>query len=89
MFLIVPATFRLGVFDLLLLDGTLLIGIGLASQGALGPALVLKDEHILRPGRCSKPNMAHELILTREKNPAHHLANMLIRVLTSTYLNKG
>jgi hypothetical protein len=33
MFLVVPTqqTFRLGVFDLLLLDGTLLISIGLAN----------------------------------------------------------
>ena len=42
-----------------------------------------------QPGRCSAPNMAHQLILTRDKHPAPSLANMLIRVVTSTYLNKG
>ena len=40
-----------------------------------------------QPGRCSTPNMAHQLILVRDNNPAHPLANMLIRVVTSTYLN--
>ena len=40
-----------------------------------------------KPGRCSTPNVAHQLILIRDKNPAPPLANMQIRVVT--YLNKG
>ena len=47
-------------------------------------------EHVPpQPGRCFIPNMAHQLILIRDKNPAPPLANMLIGVATSTYLNKG
>ena len=42
-----------------------------------------------QPGRCSMPSMAHQLILIRDKNPAPPLANMLIGVATSTYLNNG
>ena len=37
-----------------------------------------------QPGRCSRPNMAHQLILIRDSNPASPLANMLIKVVTST-----
>ena len=35
------------------------------------------------------PHMAHQLILVGDNNPAPPLANMLIRVVISTYLNKG
>ena len=43
-----------------------------------------------QPGRCSTPDMAHQLILMRDKFPAPPLANiMLIGVVTSTCPNKG